>query len=263
MTQQESSVAQAQANLTAAELTLSQTTLTAPVSGTVTAVNGVVGAMTSGGGTTVVSSSSSSASGTGSGSSTTGFVVLTNVSGLQVTAGFSETDVAKIKDGQPATVTVDALPGTELAAHVIAIDTTSTVVSNVVTYGVTFAFDNPTPAGVKPGMTAEVDVTVAEADNVVHVTSSAVTGTGTNGRVTVLVGKTQTIRPVVVGLRGDTTTEIVAGLKAGETVVLPTLNISSGSSSSPFGSTSTTSGRGGGFRGGGFGGGGGAIFGGG
>ena len=128
--------------------------------------------MTSGGGTTVVSSSSSSSSSaSGSGSSTTGFVVLTNVSGLQVTAGFSETDVAKIQDGQPATVTVDALPGTKLAAHVVAIDTTSTVVSNVVTYNVTFAFDNPTPAAVKPGMTAEVDVIVAEADNVVHVTS--------------------------------------------------------------------------------------------
>ena len=191
VTQQESAVAQAQANLTAAQLTLSQTTLKAPVTGTVTQVNGVVGAMTSGGGTTVVSSSSSSSSSvSGSGSSTTGFVVLTNVSGLQVTAGFSETDVAKIQDGQPATVTVDALPGTKLAAHVVAIDTTATVVSNVVTYNVTFAFDNPTPAGVKPGMTAEVDVIVAEADNVVHVTSSAVTGTGTNGRVTVLVGKT-------------------------------------------------------------------------
>ena len=265
VTQQESSVAQAQANLTAAQLTLSQTTLKAPVTGTVTQVNGVVGAMTSGGGTTVVSSSSSSSSSaSGSGSSTTGFVVLTNVSGLQVTAGFSETDVAKIKDGQPAAVTVDALPGTKLAAHVVAIDTTATVVSNVVTYNVTFAFDNPTPAAVKPGMTAEVDVIVAEADNVVHVTSSAVTGTGTNGSVTVLVGKQQTVRPVVVGLRGDTTTEIVSGLKAGETVVLPTLNISSSSSSSsPFGSTSTTSGRTGTFRGGGGGfGGGGAIFGG-
>ena len=85
--------------------------------------------------------------------------------------------MAKIKDGQPATVTVDALPGTKLAAHVVAIDTTSTVVSNVVTYNVTFAFDNPTPAGVKPGMTAEVDVIVAETDNVVHVPTSAVTGT--------------------------------------------------------------------------------------
>ena len=52
----------------------------------------------------------------------------------------------------------------------IAIDTTATVVSNVVTYNVTFALDNPTPAAVKPGMTAEVDVIVAERDNVVHVT---------------------------------------------------------------------------------------------
>jgi macrolide-specific efflux system membrane fusion protein len=141
-------------------------------------------------------------------------------------------------------VTIDALPGTKLAAHVIAIDTTSTVVSNVVTYTVTFAFDNPEPSGVKPGMTAEVDVTVAEADNVVNVTSSAVTGTGANGRVTVLVGKQQTTRPVVVGLRGDSSTQIVAGLKA-ETVVLPTLNISSSSNRARPSSTSTLAGGGG------------------
>ena len=54
------------------------------------------------------------------------------------------------------------------------------------------------------------------------------------------------------GLQGDSSTEILSGLKAGQTVVLPTAeHLVEPHSSSPVGSTSTTGGPGGGFRGGG------------
>ena len=44
--------------------------------------------------------------------------------------------------GQPATVTVSALPAEELAAHVIAVDLTGTTDSSgVVEYNVTFALE--------------------------------------------------------------------------------------------------------------------------
>ena len=71
---------------------------------------------------------------------------------MQLVAGFAETDTAKLRVGQPATVTVDALPTTELAAHVIAIAGIATSTSGVVTYNVTFALDRSEP-GLKSGMT--------------------------------------------------------------------------------------------------------------
>ena len=145
------------------------------------AVSGQAGEDVAGGGVTSGSSSSgtgtSGSSSVGSGSGSSALVTLVDLGRLEVTAGFSETDAAKVHVGQPATVCLDALPAARLAAHVIGIDTLSTVVSNVVTYNVTFALDRST-AGVKPGMSASVDVVTAERDNAVNLPSSAVTGSG-------------------------------------------------------------------------------------
>ena len=59
----------------------------------------------------------------------------------------------KLAVGQPATITFPALTNTEVAGKVTAVSSTSTVVSNVVTYDATIALVNP-PAEVKEGMTA-------------------------------------------------------------------------------------------------------------
>jgi macrolide-specific efflux system membrane fusion protein len=249
-------VVTAQANLDAARKTLAETVLRAPAAGTVAAVSGRVGQDVSGGGVTSGSGSSDSSSGSSSSSSNTSssaLVTLVDLGRLTVTAGFSESDAAKIKVGKPAAITLDALPDVKLAAHVVSIDTLSTVVSNVVTYDVTFVLDRTTP-GIKPGMSASVDVIAQERANVVNLPSSAVTGTGSAASVTVLRNGRETRVPVVAGLQGDSNTEILSGLAGGETVVLPTTTFSSGA-----GSTTRTGVTG---RAGGLGGGGGIIFGG-
>ena len=87
---------------------------------------------------------------------------------MQVSASFAETDAAKIRPGQAATVTVDALPNLQFPAHVLAVAGTATSSSSVVTYAVTFALDRSN-AQLKPGMTANVDVVTGEGDNVLHV----------------------------------------------------------------------------------------------
>ncbi len=158
-----------------------------------------------------------------------------------MTASFSESDAAKIRLGQPATVTVSALPNKELAAHVIAIDVAGTSSSGVVQYTVTLALDR-TVAGLKPGMSANATVTTAERDNVLNVPSAAVTGSGSNASVSVLGknGKQQTVG-VVAGLKGDSSTEIVSGLTAGQQVVTSSGQTTtggtgtSGSGTNPFG----------------------------
>ena len=124
-----------------------------------------------------------------------------------------------MKVGQPATVTFSALPNVTASARVTAIALTSTVVSNVVTYDVTVNFDGRV-GSVKPGMTASVAVTTAEADNVLTLPASAVPTTGTTGTVQVQQSNGKTVAKTIgIGLRGDNSVEITSGLSVGDKVV--------------------------------------------
>ena len=183
-------------------------------------------------------------------STSTGFITLVDLDRPQVLAGFSESDAAKIRIGQPATIQVDALPNTQLAAHVISIDTTQTVVSNVVTYGVTFVLDRTTRE-IKPGMTVSAAVVIAKRDGVLHVPNAAVHTTGGSSYVTIIdANGAQQQQPVQAGLVGDDATEIISGLTAGQEIVVATFT-SSLTSTTPTGG-GFGGGRGGVTGGGGF-----------
>lgn len=255
----QAAIVSAQATLVLAQQAEQGTVLTAPTDGTITAISGIVGQTVSGGGVSSSSASSGASSGSGGGgssssssSSSSGFMALINLNQLQVKAAFSETDAARVAVGQPATVTFAALPNEEVAAHVSEIDATSTVTSNVVTYGVTFTLDNPT-VQVRPGMTATVTVIVAKANNVLHVPTAAVRGTGASGSVTLMKsGKESTVQ-VIIGVRGDDSIEIASGLSAGDQIVVSTSRASSSTSASipsRFGGAGGLLGGGAGFGGG-------------
>jgi multidrug efflux pump subunit AcrA (membrane-fusion protein) len=192
-------------------------------------------------------------------------LTLTDLSQLVVTCDIAEADVGAIKVGQIGTVSLSALSGRKFAATVSAIANTGTTSSDVVTYPVTLTIDNPTTA-VKIGMSASVTVVTEQVDDALVVPSSAISGEGKTGRVTVRSssGK-ETVVPVVVALQGSSTTAVYGDLSVGEEVVLPTVTItpnsaSSSSSGTGLGSTGSFGGTGrfGGF-GGGFGGGGGGF----
>jgi macrolide-specific efflux system membrane fusion protein len=182
-----------------------------------------------------------------------------NTRGLEVTASFSESDAAKIQLGQPGTITVSALPGKQLAAHVVAIDTTGTSASGVVQYTVTLTLDR-TVSGLKPGMSANATVTTAERDNVLNVPNAAVTGSGSTASVKVLTSGVQSTVNVVAGLKGDSSTEIVSGLTAGQQVVTSSGVVATAATGAaagatrPGGATGLPGGAAGGFGGGGGGG---------
>jgi multidrug efflux pump subunit AcrA (membrane-fusion protein) len=124
----------------------------------------------------------------------------------------------------------------------------STVVSNVTNYYVTLTLDQPDQR-LKSGMTANANVVVSQASDVLMVPNAAITRLGGQAYVTVLSSdaKTQTRVPVATGVVGDSTTEISSGVSQGQRVVLPQLRLSN---------QGTT---GGGARGGGGGGGGGGA----
>ena len=216
-------VARAAAGVSSAEKDLEDATLRAPTAGTVARVAGEVGELVAGSrvgsldeldgdGTADTSAASSTAS------QRRGFIVLTDLDTLQVEAGFSEVDAAQVRLGQPVTLTFEALPDQEVAARVAAVDPTSTLVRNVVTYDVTMVLERDVQ-GVKPGMTASAEVVVAERADVVRVPNSAVARRADRATVTVLEAGRPVEREVTLGLRGDESTEVVAGLSVGDRVV--------------------------------------------
>jgi macrolide-specific efflux system membrane fusion protein len=147
--------------------------------------------------------------------------VLTDLDTLQVEAGFSEVDAAQVRLGQAVTLSFEALPGQEVGGRVASVDPTSTLVRNVVTYDVTMVLEREVE-GVKPGMTTTAEVVVAERSDVVTVPNSAVTGRSGRATVAVLEEGRAVDRQVVLGLRGDDSTEVVSGLSVGDRVVTRT-----------------------------------------
>ena len=177
---------------------------------------------------------------------------------MQLVVPLSESEIGNVKAGQPATVTVEALSGAKLAAHVSEVALLSTSSSGAVSYDVTFQLDQM-EAGLKVGMSATAEVVVKQAEGV-NVPTSAITADS----VTVERDGKQERRRVITGLAGNTSTIVLSGLKAGETVVLPaasTTSSSAGLASKLGGRTAAGLGGAIGAGGGGFaGGGGGPAF---
>jgi macrolide-specific efflux system membrane fusion protein len=110
-------------------------------------------------------------------------------------------------------------------------------------------------AGLKPGMSATAEVVVKQAEGI-NVPTSAISA----GTVTVVRGGKDVRQRVVTGLAGNSSTIILSGLKAGETIVLPTTSTSTRSSSTSALRRAAGAGGAAGGLGGLAGGGGGAFF---
>jgi macrolide-specific efflux system membrane fusion protein len=212
---------QAQLALQQAKDNLAATTLTAPGDGTITSVTGAVGQKVGSGNTSSSSTTSSSTTST----TTSGFVVVTDLKNLVLHANVSESDVSKLKADQAATVTVNAMQAQPIQAKVTQVDLTPTTSNNVVQYGVTLTLTEP-PAGLRPGQSASVEVTVSSATNVLAVPAAAVQTVNGASSVQVLENGAETRKTVEIGVRGDQYVEIKSGLSAGEEVVLPQVTTS-------------------------------------
>ncbi len=273
-------LASAQAQLTQAQNAVADAqravdgcVLKAPVAGTVASVasaegDTVSGTSGSGGGSGNGSSAGSGSGSSGSGSSSSGsssvpsgFIVLTNPSGMQVKADFSEADSLKIKAGQTATVTLNAQSGTVLDAKVLSISSLPVSSSSgsgvggggsgsAVQYAATLAITSDT-ANLRTGLSASIQVTTATAADTLTVPTAAVSGTGSARTVTVVNADGSTTRTdVTVGVEGDTTDQISSGLTEGQVVQIPTV-ASSGNGGFPSGAFPGGAGGGNRFGGGG------------
>jgi HlyD family secretion protein len=224
----EAQIASAEVQVEQAQTTLDQTTLRAPIDGTVVSISGTVGGSSAAGAATNGASTSSTSS-----STTSGFIVLSDMSELQVSTYVAEADAGDVEVGQHATVTFPALDVTA-AGTVTSIDLASTVNNNVVEYGVTVTLDDPS-SDLRLGQTASVSITVGSKADVLYVPSSAVTKIGPLSTVVVRKDGGEATTQVGTGLVGDNGTEITSGLSEGDVVVLSTSTDSGGGFTFPAG----------------------------
>ncbi len=207
------SLQQARDAVTNAQTTVANYTVTAPFAGTIAAV-GVQTYDQAGSGTAVATLVTS-----------------------QKTASISvnEVDASKIKVGQKATLTFDALPDVSIAGTVASIDSVGTVSQGVVSYNVVVGFDTPNES-VMPGMSVTADIITATQTGLV-VPANAIKAAGTASYVEVFdpplsgsesaSGAPSAIAPkrvtVTTGLTDDTNTIITSGITAGTQVVTQTI----------------------------------------
>jgi HlyD family secretion protein len=151
----EASVTQRNATLESAEISLGYTNIVSPVDGTVVSRNVTVGQ-------TVAASFQTP----------TLFLIATDLTKMQIDTSVSEGDIGGVKEGAPASFTVEAFAGRHFNGTVTQVRQAPEAVQNVVTYDVVVTVGNPDLL-LKPGMTANVRIVVDQRENVLRVPDQA------------------------------------------------------------------------------------------
>jgi HlyD family secretion protein len=189
-----------EARIEAAEATLSLARLEAPFSGTVTAVDLKPGDLIAPGGAPAFR--------------------LDDLSRLLVDVQVSEVDINRVRQGQEARLTFDAIPGREYRGRVTEIARVGTNVQGVVEFTVTVELLNADEA-VRPGMTAAVNIVVDQLEDVLLVPNRAVRVN--EGQRVVYILRNNSPEPVDIelGASSETVSEVVGGgLQEGDPIVL-------------------------------------------
>ena len=214
---------QARANLAAARDTLSKTTMLAPMGGVVTALPvhegevAVIGTMNNPG---------------------TKLLTIADMSVVEAVMEVDETDVPTVKPGQRASVTIDAYPNKTFSGIVTEVGSSpipgrsglpvASGSSEAINFEVKIQIENP-PPGVRPGFSASADIVTGTRAKAVAVPIQALvvrekprSGSAKpqdeEGVFVVGSGKAKFV-PVTTGLSGDSSIEIVTGLKPGQQII--------------------------------------------
>ena len=182
-----------------AKYNMEQATLTSPIEGVVSQLNYKKG--------DIILSDSSAKS----------MATIINNDTLYIEVNIEEADISKIKVGQKAKATFDAVEGLTLEGDVTFISLTSQTSSNgIVTYLVRVALAKASESQIREGMTASVEFITSEAPNVLAIPVAAVRNIGGKPSVEKTDG---TIANVVTGFTDGKKVEIVSGLNAGDSIV--------------------------------------------
>jgi trimeric autotransporter adhesin len=221
----------AQANLTEAQQSLNETTLTSPITGTVVSVGINVGD-------------------TVSANSSTEIITIIGTKSYEVQATLDSSQIPEVKTGQSATVEVDGVNGTldGTVSQVGPVQSTSSGYS----YPVIVSLPDSASA-IYSGSTANVNISTGEVSNVVALPTSAVQTLGTRSYVLELEKGQLTRKVIKIGMIGNTYTQVLSGLTPGQSVVLVDYSeaVPSSNTDTTGGLSNILGGGGGGFPGGG------------
>lgn len=149
-------------------------------------------------------------------------LVIIDAAYLHVEVNVDELDIGKLAVGQQALITLDALPSQSISGQLTSISPSANSNAGIVTYTARIDIavgDLP----VRSGMTATADIVVQRLENVLLVPNWAVRFDRTSGQayVNVLVDE-KTLRevPVVLGMRGETDSQVISGLVEGQVVAV-------------------------------------------
>ncbi len=171
-------------------------------------------------------------------SAASGTVAVTFITDKSITKiPFNEVDIIKIKEGQKATLTFDAIDGLTIAGQVGQIDTLGTVSQGVVNYNVEVVFDAK-DTQVKPGMSVTANIITDVKQNIILVPNSAVKTSGNQKYAQVLANGKPEQRNIETGLSNDNDTEVMSGLQEGEHVITQTITAGSAGAQSNLQSSS-------------------------
>ena len=152
-------------------------------------------------------------------------VALISSARYKMEANIAEADIAKVKIGQTAKITLDAYGNDAMfKAQVVEIDPAETIIDGVATYKTTFQFID-FDERIKSGMTANIDIFTAKKEEVIIVPQRAVI-TKNGEKVIRLIEPPESPRPIIkevkvkTGLRGsDGHIEIMEGVMEGDKVI--------------------------------------------
>jgi HlyD family secretion protein len=171
-------------------------------------------------------------------SASSGTVIATLITSQKIAeVSLNEVDASKIKVGQKATLTFDAIENLTITGSVSEVETIGTVSQGVVTYNIKISFDTQDDR-VKSGMSVSASIITDVKQDVLTVPNSAIKNY-TDGssyvemfsNPLVSVAGTQGTPskdapnkvPVEIGLANDNLTEIKSGIKEGDQVVARTI----------------------------------------
>jgi HlyD family secretion protein len=153
--QAQAQVLQAQAALRLAEVNLAHTTIASPIDGVVVSRDVNVGQ-------TVAASLSAP----------TLFTIAKDLTQMQVIANIDQADIGLVEQAKSVKFSVDAFPGKDFDGKIQQMRLNPQNVQNVVTYNVVIDVSNPEQK-LKPGMTANLTITIDERNNVLKVPNAA------------------------------------------------------------------------------------------
>lgn len=161
------------------------------------------------------------------------FTIAKDLKNMQVIANVDEADIGGVAVGNRVNFTVDAYPDDTFEGGVKQVRLEATTTNNVVTYEVVISAPNA-DLKLKPGLTANVTIFTKEQANILSVANKALRFTPTKetvgkdmkivdckgkNKVWTLNGNTLTAHSVNIGQSDAMHTQIISGIKAGQSVV--------------------------------------------